>query len=79
VKSLENAEGEADHLDLDTIGTECVLIALIRDIESDDVLSGSVANEGAAQVLQNLSVDLGSLLAKVLALIAGSTESGRAD
>ena len=45
----------------------------------DRILRRSVDNEGAAKVLENLGVDLGSLLTKVLALMVGSAEGERND
>jgi ATP-dependent Clp protease ATP-binding subunit ClpC len=79
VKSLENANREARHLDRDSVGTKFVLIGLIREAEMDRILRRSVDNEGAAKVLENLGVDLGSLLTKVLALMVGSAEGERND
>ena len=70
---LENAVREATQLGRDSVGTEFLLIGLIREIGAEQVLRGSLANEeGAALVLQKLGVDLGSLRTKVLALMVAS-------
>jgi ATP-dependent Clp protease ATP-binding subunit ClpC len=77
---LEKAAREAAQLGHDSVGTEFLLIGLIREIGRDHVLRGSITNdEGAARVLQKLDVDLESLLTRVLALMVGSTESEGTD